>query len=111
MADRAEHTIADAAGRDISPALSDFSELTILSRSPSPIRNYNPRYTRLKSDLIDTNHVINKLRGHDGRYVSRKRAHSPEERYAAHHQGKRLVLTASQIDKRRQFNEQPYIYS
>jgi hypothetical protein len=36
-----------------------------------------------------------KLRGNNGRYVSKKRAHSPEERYVGPCEGTRIMLTIS----------------
>jgi hypothetical protein len=100
MADHSEHTITGATGRDVSPALSDFSELTILSRSPSPVLDYNVSHCSLDSDPVDTGYVEQKLRGQDGRYVSRKtkRAHSPDWRYVSHRKEAKAVLTPLQIN-------------
>jgi hypothetical protein len=68
--------------RRSSPALSDISELTILSRSPSPVPQYDARFSGGSSS---TAYVDQQVRGINGRFVSRKakRAHSPEERYVS----------------------------
>jgi hypothetical protein len=95
MIDRSGRIMAEAAGRQGSPALSDFSELTILSRSPSPVLDYDPSRASLNNCPVDTTLIGKKLRGNNGRYVSKKRAHSPEERYVGPCEGTRIMLTIS----------------
>jgi hypothetical protein len=106
MADHSKHSIIGATGRGVSPALSDFSELTILSRSPSPVLDYNVSHCSLDSDPVDPGYVEQKLRGQDGRYVSRKtkRAHSPDGRYVNHRIEAKAVLTPLQTNQKDQVN-------
>lgn len=70
------------AARRGSPALSEISELTMLSRSPSPVPGYDDRLSGRSSS---TAYISQKSRGLDGRFVSRKakRTRSPEERYVS----------------------------
>lgn len=95
MADRSENKLPEVASRAASPALSDFSEFTILSRSPSPVLDYDPEYVSLSSSPLDVVYVEEQLPRYDVRYVLRKmkKAHSPEERYASHCGEAQLVLT------------------
>jgi hypothetical protein len=70
----------DHRGRGISPALSDISELTILSRSPSPVSQYKAQSILSRSWARKPSDVSDRRRGEDGRFLSvrKKRAHTPE---------------------------------
>ena len=64
--------------RATSPALSDVSELTVLSRSPSPVLGYTEIFTRASEARKTSATVYSKHRGRDGRLTSceRKRVRS-----------------------------------
>jgi hypothetical protein len=70
----------DHRGREISPALSDISELTALSRSPSPVLGYDALSGLSKNAAVKPPNISDRCRGEDGRFLSvrKKRAHTPE---------------------------------
>ena len=68
------------AGRAMSPALSDTSELTVLSRSSSPVPDYQEASRRIEAALpLAPPGTLKRSRAANGRFTSRhgKRARSP----------------------------------
>jgi hypothetical protein len=80
MEDDYDGSAPDHRGRGISPALSDFSELTVLSRSPSPVPGYDALSGLSKNTAVKPSNISDRCRGEDGRFLSvrKKRAHTPE---------------------------------
>ena len=67
-------------GRAASPALSDASTVTILSRSPSPVPGYDVLAFQFKVQSSDSDNTHDRPRDDDGRFMSvrAKRACTPD---------------------------------
>jgi hypothetical protein len=61
-----------------SPALSDISDFTILSRSPSSVPNYDTDVGFSSTSPPSTLCASSRLRREDGCFISRKRPQTPE---------------------------------
>ncbi|KAF1849739.1 uncharacterized protein K460DRAFT_381670 [Cucurbitaria berberidis CBS 394.84] len=87
--------------RATSLALSDISELTVLSRSPSPVPDYATVFTSANEIAESVNSVQSTQRGDDGRFISpsKKRAHfTAEESLRTTRKGEEADTPASTLD-------------
>jgi hypothetical protein len=63
----------DVPGRETSPALSDTSELTVLSRSPSPVPEYQKGSHQIQPPFLTPPNTPTRTRAASGRFISRSR--------------------------------------